>query len=454
MNEESVPPVAGAPAAPVAYEHLDIAFDAFVQHHYATWAKFACLNVGDDAAATCVVDDVVLRLHESWAHVLTQASVEGYTLNLVKTAIAQWRTENSVPEAFVDNASFLSAISAGQWRFDLLEEAIGRYSAIAALPERQFHVIVLRYVLGCSEGYVAQLLGISAGTVRSHIHHARKRLAHDLNLRQGTNAGDAGACDGSAQGVPESSQATDAIDDLLRDARVLDREYEGRRTPPTPEILAAARAERTVRAARALDPAAGRPGAPVPAPPTSRPEHEQARHELNLAATLVLNTPQAAARLNRLVQDPVPDPESALLIACLLHLADREHAARYWWKFAAGGGNPTAAYCLYLEHRSHAEYRDAEHWLGQSVRLRAEPWPRPGDNRPGRVARVARVGQPQMPAHELRDLLAQCHYGHLPHLSPAAEGAISRLTAPGEEGEGGGKGGQEPVRPFPGWLAL
>jgi RNA polymerase sigma factor (sigma-70 family) len=452
MSEESAPGATSAPAAPArADKRLDITFDAFVQHHYATWVKFACLNVGDDAAATSVVNDVVLQLHESWAHVLTQASVEGYTLNLIKTAIAQWRTENSVPEAFVDNASFLSAISAGQWRFDLLEEAISRYSAIAALPERQFHVIVLRYVLGCSENYVAQLLGISVETTRSHIHHARKRLAHDLNLHQApdptSQADGAGSGDGRAAGQPsDPSQTTDPIDDLLRDARVLDREYAGRHTPATPEILAAARAERTAQAARALDSGADGHGTPAPAPPTSRPEHEQARHELNLATTLVLNTPQTAARLSRMEEDQFPDPEGALLIACLLHLAGREHAARYWWKFAAGGGNPTAAYCLYLEHRSHAEYRDAEHWLGQSVRLRAEPWHRPADDR---AARTPRAAQPRMPVHELRDLLAQCHYGRLPHRSPAAEGAISQLSVPGEKSDSG-----EPSRPYPGWPAL
>jgi len=182
VADPDVPDLPDVHAAPAVPEHVDLAFDAFVQSHYVIWVKFARLNVGDHPAAVGIVNEVVLQLQESWAHVLTQASVEGYALNLVKTAFVRWRAENAVPEAFVDNAAFLRALSGGQSRFDLLEESIGLYSAIAALPERQYLVILMRYVLGCSDRYVAHLLGINVATVRSHIHHARKRLAHDLHI--------------------------------------------------------------------------------------------------------------------------------------------------------------------------------------------------------------------------------------------------------------------------------
>ena len=209
-----------------------------------------------------------------------------------------------------------------------------------------------------------------------------------------------------------TAQHPDTLDDLLRDAQVLNSEYANHQTPTTQAILEAARIARTRKST------SRRRGRPLPAPPTCRPEHEQAHHELNLAATLVLNTPQAAARLSHMAQDPFPDPEAALLFACLLHLAGRDHAARFWWKFGAGGGNPTAAYCLYLEHRTHAEYRDAEHWLNQSIRLRDEPWP----------STTPRTDHPALPAHELRELLAQCHQGHSPHLPQPIEGAINQLA--------------------------
>ncbi|WP_308251465.1 RNA polymerase sigma factor [Streptomyces albireticuli] len=50
------------------------------------------------------------------------------------------------------------------------------------LPERQYDVIVLRYVLGYPTSRVAEIMGISPATVRSHVRGARRRLAHDLHL--------------------------------------------------------------------------------------------------------------------------------------------------------------------------------------------------------------------------------------------------------------------------------
>jgi hypothetical protein len=213
------------------------------------------------------------------------------------------------------------------------------------------------------------------------------------------------------------------LDELLEDARVLGTQYAGY-DPPTPQQrIARARARRESEAA-----------APRAAAPTARPEHEQAWHELDLASTLVLNTRQSTASLARLVDDPRIDPEGALVFACLLHLARRQNAARFWWQFAAGGGNSTAAYCLYLDHRCHAEFRDAEHWLRQADQLRQE-----------RRVRPARPVQcPVLPDHLLRDLLRQCHHGRHPDLPVLLEGAVNRLAVAIEDTDFG-----EIARPSP-----
>ncbi|NUK54495.1 hypothetical protein HRW23_35140 [Streptomyces lunaelactis] len=63
------------------------------------------------------------------------------------------------------------------------------------------------------------------------------------------------------------------------------------------------------------------------------------------------------------------DPDGALQFACLLNLAGCREAAQFWWQFAAGAGNPTAAYCLYLLHLGRGERRDAEHWADQAANL-------------------------------------------------------------------------------------
>lgn len=193
------------------------------------------------------------------------------------------------------------------------------------------------------------------------------------------------------------------------DLRVLADEYENYRPPPTHAILAAARAARENR----RTPQAHR-----------RPEQQQADHELNLAATLVLQRPGAAASLAQTDSQPFPDPGAALVLACLMHLTHRSYAARFWWKYAAGGGNPTAAYCLYLAHRAAAEFHDAEHWRRQTATLRAAI----GQPRP-----LTQAAVPPLPARGLRDLLAQCHRGGHPHLPAPVESAVDQLGITDED---------------------
>ncbi|MFE1444404.1 hypothetical protein [Streptomyces sp. NPDC058739] len=78
-----------------------------------------------------------------------------------------------------------------------------------------------------------------------------------------------------------------------------------------------------------------------------------------LCETLVSHTPPAAVA--RFLTDQVPEPRSALVLACVLQLQDTCEGARFWWQFAAGAGEPAAAYCLYLHHLARGE-DDAAHW--------------------------------------------------------------------------------------------
>jgi hypothetical protein len=204
------------------------------------------------------------------------------------------------------------------------------------------------------------------------------------------------------------SASTPSPDQLLASLRLLEEEYRDYQPPPTRTILATARAARQRRGAN----------------PTARPEHQQARHELNLAAALVLQRPSAAASLAQSDTQPFPDPGAALVLACLMHLTHRRYAARFWWKYAAGGGNPTAAYCLYLAHRAAAEFHEAEHWRRQAADLRAAA----GPARPTTTAAV-----PRLPAHDMRDLLAQCHRGSRPDLPKPVQSAVNQLGITDED---------------------
>jgi hypothetical protein len=91
--------------------------------------------------------------------------------------------------------------------------------------------------------------------------------------------------------------------------------------------------------------------------------HERATYQLGALSAQVIRDRSAVAAMGLLVDDPRRiEPDGALAFACLLYLADREDAARFWWQFAAGADSATAAFCLYLHHLQHSELRDAQHW--------------------------------------------------------------------------------------------
>ncbi|MFE4518256.1 hypothetical protein ACFRMQ_29220 [Kitasatospora sp. NPDC056783] len=157
-------------------------------------------------------------------------------------------------------------------------------------------------------------------------------------------------------------------------------------------------------------------------------EHEQAAFELGLVVALVLGAPDASHGLDLLVNARRIEPEGAEVFGALLYATDRREGAEFWWRFAAGSGSGTAAYCLHLHHLMLGETDDADYWRAWSDQLStAERTPRP---------RVLRMTRPLLPDDARRDILSRVHRGLAPRLPSALVAVIDRLPVQdgGEEG--------------------
>ncbi|MFI9719395.1 hypothetical protein ACIHFE_07020 [Streptomyces sp. NPDC052396] len=169
--------------------------------------------------------------------------------------------------------------------------------------------------------------------------------------------------------VPRISPPATRLEELLSRARVRDRyaDYD----------LAAAelrlRRRLSARGACACRDTHGTQGtttAPPPAwtePAPGAHDAGRALRDLTVVSLAVLHAPDAARDLERFIRARSADQGSARVFACLLHFADHRDGARFWWQFAAGAGDGTAEYCLFLDHSCHGEYQDADFW---SSRLR------------------------------------------------------------------------------------
>ncbi|TXL90003.1 sigma-70 family RNA polymerase sigma factor [Streptomyces sp. IB2014 016-6] len=177
-----------APDEDARQGRLGLTFDAFHDYHRELWMRYAHSQVGGRPAAETVVDNACAHLKRDWKHALAQESVSRYAWSLLKEETHRWLDERGLQPLLVDTAAFHAAVAKllrhdTRDQFTVLEGELGLYGAIAdLLPERQYDIIVLRFVLGEDEENVAEYLGIELATVRSQAQHARRRLARELDM--------------------------------------------------------------------------------------------------------------------------------------------------------------------------------------------------------------------------------------------------------------------------------
>ncbi|WP_331738394.1 sigma-70 family RNA polymerase sigma factor [Embleya sp. NBC_00896] len=169
-------------SAPVG-ERLSVTFRAFHESNVRVWLRYARLHLGEEQAAEVVVDGAFEDLARSWPRALTCESVQAFAWGLLREHIAACLEHRRT--AFVEVAAFDAVrvvLRSARAKFEIMESALGLYTAISRLPDRQYDALVLRHVLGYPEDRVALMLGSRPGTVRSNLRWARRRIARELGM--------------------------------------------------------------------------------------------------------------------------------------------------------------------------------------------------------------------------------------------------------------------------------
>jgi RNA polymerase sigma-70 factor (sigma-E family) len=154
------------------------ALTALFAADYRGLVGLARLLVNDRAGAEDVVQDAFLALSRRWgrlrdpvaAHAYLQRSVvNGARSRLRRSYVRQRLHLVPSPDEPSAESAVLDRAQASQMRV-----------LIGALSGRQREVLVLRYYLDLSEAEIAELLGISTGSVKQHASRAINRLAARL----------------------------------------------------------------------------------------------------------------------------------------------------------------------------------------------------------------------------------------------------------------------------------
>ena len=182
MRSESASlPRSEVPAARGPSASGDAQAEIAVAGLYETYAlsliKLAHVMLGDKASAEDVVQDAFLGLYRNWARLSDPAMAVPYlrrsVLNGCKSVL-RWRRVRAMralhePVAASAEAAVLAS-----------EEQQSVLTAIRRLPARQREALILRFYLHEPEAAVAQVMGISASTVRSTTHRALTALGRML----------------------------------------------------------------------------------------------------------------------------------------------------------------------------------------------------------------------------------------------------------------------------------
>jgi RNA polymerase sigma-70 factor (ECF subfamily) len=151
--------------------------DGLFRAHATPLLRLAVVLTGDQRLAEDLVQDAFVRLHRSGARPAAGtelAYLRRTVVNLAHGHHRRLRIARSHPPGppRVAPAAEVDAVRHdGQRRVA---------EAVRALPRRQRDCVVLHYFADLTDAEIADALGISAGSVKTHLHRARAALAHVL----------------------------------------------------------------------------------------------------------------------------------------------------------------------------------------------------------------------------------------------------------------------------------
>jgi RNA polymerase sigma-70 factor (sigma-E family) len=150
----------------------DAAYEQFVTAHERSLRRTAYLLCGDWSRAEDATQDALIKLYLRWHRLDHGPALRTYAHRAVTSAVIDqsrrpWRREVSAP--LPEQGSSPDS-----------ERRLSVLAALRRLPERRRACVVLRYFADLSVAEVAEVLGISSGTVKSQTARAFDQLRSEL----------------------------------------------------------------------------------------------------------------------------------------------------------------------------------------------------------------------------------------------------------------------------------
>jgi len=141
---------------------------------YRSLVRLAMLLVGDRATAEEVVQDSFVKLQLGWRRIReperAPAWLRSAVLNGARSQLRRRDVRRRHLEVVVDRVDSAEAGALAT------EEHRRVVAALRTLPERQREALVLKFYLDLSEADTAAAMGVSTGSVKTHVHRGLAAL--------------------------------------------------------------------------------------------------------------------------------------------------------------------------------------------------------------------------------------------------------------------------------------
>jgi RNA polymerase sigma-70 factor (sigma-E family) len=150
------------------------------REHYAALVRLATLVLGDVGLAEQVTQDAFVKLQLRWGGLRHLDKAPAYLRSAVLNGARSQLRRHKVRDRHDARRTVAPAVAGPE------AAALGRdehervVAALRRLPERQREAVALRYYLDLPEADIAAAMGVSAGSVKSHLHRGLASLARHL----------------------------------------------------------------------------------------------------------------------------------------------------------------------------------------------------------------------------------------------------------------------------------
>ncbi len=152
------------------------AFQVFFEQHHADLARLAYLITGDANVADDIAADALVEIWRHWERVEAADNPLAYARGVLANLARNW-----IRKQGRERRGLLSLkLFAEDARSTDVPAVMDVRAALRRLPLRRRECVVLRYAFDVPEREVAQILGISVGTVKSQTSRGAEQLASFL----------------------------------------------------------------------------------------------------------------------------------------------------------------------------------------------------------------------------------------------------------------------------------